>query len=329
MPRLLRFWLARLLLFAFVGTGLVLLLHVSGGYYAGPTQQMVIDGRTITGRRILWSTERYWNEVRDFGHQISHWTLPYHEPNAAPNAPAEDFVPRLSATWKNTLVLFGYATGGGSLLGVLLGALYALRSRIPRVLGFVAATVGLSLPDFMVVITGQALTIWTWQKFDYRLWQVIADPYTLKGMLLPLLALTVLPMGYMARITGVALDEIMWEDYIRTARSKGLPEWRVVFGHAFRNALPRVLAGLPGLISLTLSSLILVERLTVWPGMAKLIFGYPIRLSDGPRAGQWNDITPQIIATAGLLFLAFFILVEGLAQSVRLVYSNSGREVGQ
>lgn len=328
-PKLFRFWLARLLLFTLVGTGLVLLLHLTGGYYLGPLEPMVVNGQTVSGRSVKWSADLYWKEVRDFGRQVSHGTLPYHEQNSEPDAPAQDFIPRLNTTWKNTLLLFGSATIGGSVLGVLIGALYALRSRMPRVLGFVVATLGLSLPDFMVVMTGQALTIWTWQTYEFRLWQVIADPYTLKGMLLPLLALTILPMGYLARVTGAALDEIMWEDYIRTARSKGLPEWRVVMGHAFRNALPRVLAGLPGLISLTLSSMILVERLTVWPGIAKLIFGYPIRLPDGPREGQWTDITPQIIATAGLLFLAFFILVEGFAQSIRLIYTKSGGEVGE
>lgn len=318
--QLLRLWLGRIAGYVVVGAGLVLLLHLPGGVYYEVAGQVEVGGQTIDQLTIAFSSDLFWSEVREFGNQVRNGSLPYHGPNSELSAPPEDFVPRLKTSWRNTLLLLGYSAGTGTVLGVLLGALYAVRSRIPRVLGLIAATLGLSLPDFLVVMAGQALSVWHWRKFDINLWQVVADPYTLKGMILPVLALAAFPMGYMARITGAALDEIMLEDYIRTARAKGLPEARVILAHAFKNAVPKVLAGLPSLVSFTLSSLVIVERLTVWPGMAGLIFTVPTRLPFGPSAGTWGDITPQVVSAACLIFLAFFVLLEGLAQTVRLLF---------
>jgi ABC-type dipeptide/oligopeptide/nickel transport system permease component len=225
---------------------------------------------------------------------------------------------QLTASWKESFALFAASVTAGGLTGLLIGTLVALRRRLPDLISVAVAVAGLSLPDFFLVLVGQFISIWTWMHWNAKPWLVLAQPDSLKGWLLPLLVMSLMPMGYMARLTASAMDEVMQEEFIRTARGKGLPEVRVIFDHAFRNALPRILSGLPSLFNLSLSSLPVVERMTNWPGISQWLVINFTPLPAGDLGQVPIGVTPAIVATAGIIFIAWFMLFDGMAHTVRI-----------
>ena len=74
-----------------------------------------------------------------------------------------------------------------------------------------------------------------------------------------------------ARIMRSEMIEQLQSDYIRTARAKGLPEWRVVLGHAVRNALLPIVTMLGLTLSALVSGSIITEQIYAWPGMGRLV----------------------------------------------------------
>jgi ABC-type dipeptide/oligopeptide/nickel transport system permease component len=160
----------------------------------------------------------------------------------------------------------------------------------------------------------------------WRPWYVLADTFTPRAALLPMIALTLVPLGLLARLTAAVLDEVMASDYVRTARSKGVPEWRVILGHALKNAMPRILAGFPGALSLTVSSMLVVERLTNWPGIVKWVVPNFYREPDGIMKGLWSGPTPQVVAIVILLLVTCSIVLETGVQSLSIWVYRDHRE---
>lgn len=226
---------------------------------------------------------------------------------------------QLEKTWDSikpatvkTLQLFGLGIFSGTLLGVVAGMLtHAARPLRPPLLGF--AVGGLSVPDFLLVLSGQLLTVWTYKTYRVRLWSV-GVPDGERHWVLPALALSLPIIAYVLRLTMASLDDIMREDYIRTARAKGVSRWGILLGHALRNAVPRILNGLPALVNVTLSSLVVIEYLTSWQGL-------------GLMMAPWSGFGIGVRLTAALVYAVWFAVVEGLAQTLRLVANPRLREV--
>ena len=94
----------------------------------------------------------------------------------------------------------------------------------------------------------------------------------LKALLLPAIALALPQAAILSRVTRSAMIEVLDEDYIRTARAKGLPKRRVLWGHALRNALIPVLT-ITGLqFSFLLAGTIIIENVFFLPGLGRLVF---------------------------------------------------------
>lgn len=189
----------------------------------------------------------------------------------------------------------------GLLLGTIFGAL-SLISRVWRSISFLFALFGLALPDFLLILFGHIITIWTYTYFNWKPWSIFGDGE--RGWLLPFLVLMIGTAAYTARLTVAAMDEVLREDYIRTARAKGVPEYRVLLGHALRNAMPRVLNGVPAMFNASLSSLIVVELMSLTPGLGSIFARY---------TGTYTT------ATIVLIFCAWFLLMDSLANSLRLL----------
>ncbi len=94
----------------------------------------------------------------------------------------------------------------------------------------------------------------------------------LQHLALPALTLGTIPMANIARITRASVIEAMREDYIRTARAKGLPERRVLVGHALRNAWIPVLTVLGLQFGSLLAGAVLTESVFAWPGIGRLVY---------------------------------------------------------
>lgn len=153
---------------------------------------------------------------------------------------------------------FLIAVAGGSILGICAAAAH----NRPLDYGLMMlALVGVSLPSF---ILGPLLIL----VFSFWLgWFPVGGWGEARQLWLPALALSLPYMAYITRLVRVSMLEVLGEDYVRTARAKGVPESRVLFIHAFRNAaLPLVSYSGPLAANILTGSLV-VETIFSVPGM--------------------------------------------------------------
>lgn len=104
-----------------------------------------------------------------------------------------------------------------------------------------------------------------------RLGRTELIPVFLRHLLLPAIALSTVPMAVIARITRTSMIEVLSSDFVRTARAKGLPERRVVLGHAFRNALIPIMTTVGLQFGTLLAGAVLTETVFSWPGVGRFV----------------------------------------------------------
>jgi peptide/nickel transport system permease protein len=132
---------------------------------------------------------------------------------------------------------------------------------------------GISIPIF---VTGLVVIYLLVRIFNYlpplghtTLWE---DPLkNLQQLVFPALTLAFFQMNFIARVTRSAMLEVLREDYVRTARSKGLKEWRVIYVHAFKNASLPIITVSGWSLGILLGGTIIIERIFVVPGMGTLL----------------------------------------------------------
>jgi peptide/nickel transport system permease protein len=132
---------------------------------------------------------------------------------------------------------------------------------------------GISIPIF---VTGLLLIYFLVRLFNWfpplgyaMLWE---DPWVnLQQMLFPALALAFFELNFAARVTRSAMLEVLREDYVRTARAKGLQEHRVVLLHALRNASLPIVTVAAWSFARLLGGTIIIERIFLVPGMGTLL----------------------------------------------------------
>lgn len=171
---------------------------------------------------------------------------------------------RLGPSLKLTFAAMAFAVA----LGLPLGFVAALKPGSMADLGLmVIAVSGLSLPKFWLGILLMylfALTLGWFPSFGY-------GDGGLMHLTLPAIALGVSPMALLARTTRAAVLDIMNADFVRTARSKGMSEYRVVVWHVLRNALVLVLTTIGLQFGSLLGQAVVVEKLFAWPGIGSLL----------------------------------------------------------
>ncbi|HEY6103938.1 MAG TPA: ABC transporter permease [bacterium] len=102
-----------------------------------------------------------------------------------------------------------------------------------------------------------------------RNWTALGN--ALRHLVLPAVTLSTVPLAIIARMTRSSLLEVLRQDYVRTARAKGLTERRVVFGHALRNAAIPVITVIGLNVGSLLGGAILTETIFAWPGIGRLV----------------------------------------------------------
>ncbi len=171
---------------------------------------------------------------------------------------------RFPATLQLTLAAMAVAI----VLGVGLGTLAAAaRARWLSGLLLLLSTLGLSLPTFWL-----GLLLIDLFALNLRWFPVLGNT-TLRGTVLPTITLALPAAAVLARVTYAGLIEVLQQDYIRTARAKGAPRWRVVLVHALRNAIIVVLtiAGLQ--FGALLAGAVIVENVFSRPGLGTFVVG--------------------------------------------------------
>ena len=183
------------------------------------------------------------------------------------------------------------------LVGVPLGCLAAYKrgTWIDSLLR-VICTLGISMPGF--VIATMLLHILTGGIEGLKLFPTMFDG-TAKSYVLPCLALGFYPMCYLSRQTRTAMLDAINQEYIKTARAKGLKNKKIIFKHALRNALIPVITYLGPQIAFTLCGGFVVEKVFSIPGLGRYFI-----------SSIQNRDYPLIMGTT--IFLAAFIIIMNL-----------------
>ena len=218
----------------------------------------------------------------------------------------------------NTMVLAFSAMALAIAAGLALGLASALLrdSWFDRTVNLVS-TAGMALPSFFSAlligwIFGFVLAEYTGLGLTGNLfeWDDLGEERVLKlsNLILPAFTLGIRPLSVIAQITRGSLIDVMGQDYIRTARAKGLPESRVIFRHAFKNALNPVVTAISGWMASLLAGAVFVEYIFGWNGLGKLIVD----------ALNTLDL-PVIMGGVLTIALTFVVINQGVEWAYRLL----------
>lgn len=179
-----------------------------------------------------------------------------------------------------TLLLMLSAISLSSFAGVILGVEAARRenSFSDRAIN-ACALLGHSMPSFCVgylllMIFALRLGIFPVQNMSSSSEKMAGLDYmldVLSHLVLPALTLTIVYLAQVMRLTRTAMLNVLGENFITTARAKGLEENRVIYGHALRNALLPVVTIIGSDFGMLLSGAVLVETVFAWPGLGRLM----------------------------------------------------------
>lgn len=136
-----------------------------------------------------------------------------------------------------------------------------------------AALLGVSLPSFWVGILSALLFSVTLGWFPPSGYVPMAEGIGLwfGALIQPAVVLALFQIGFLARITRSAMLDVMDQDFIRTARAKGMDEWHTVARHAFRNTLVPIVTVLGITLSLLIGGAVVIEQVFALPGIGRLI----------------------------------------------------------
>jgi ABC-type dipeptide/oligopeptide/nickel transport system permease component len=141
-----------------------------------------------------------------------------------------------------------------------------------------------------------------WDSIIQKNWPAVGDALT--HIFMPALALGVNMLGILMRVTRSSIIEVMNEDYVQTARAKGLRENRVVWRHVSRNALIPVITVVGLELGTLLSGSIIVETVFAWPGSGSLLI-------TGLNARDYPLVT-GLVMTYTTAFVAINLIIDGL-----------------
>jgi len=187
--------------------------------------------------------------------------------------------PVLDEVWERfsaTLILAGAALVLCTLWGLLIGIWTAARQYgwTDRLLTFVVL-IGISVPSFwlgLLLILLFAVDLrWLPASGMYAVYGGGDLPDLLRHLILPALTLSVVAAGVIARLTRSAMLEVLRQDFIRTARAKGVSERRVLYVHAFKAALVSVVPVIGVQAGFVLGGAVYIETVFQWPGVGRML----------------------------------------------------------
>ena len=175
-----------------------------------------------------------------------------------------------------TLVLAGVSLVLCAVIGLLAGVVSAVRQFgwADRVITFLVLA-GISMPSFWLGLLLIYLFAVHWRVLPasgmYAVYGGGDLPDLLLHLILPAVTLAVVAAGVIARLTRGAMLEVLRQDYVRTARAKGLPERRVIYAHAFRAALVSIIPVIGIQSGFVLGGAVYIETVFQWPGIGAML----------------------------------------------------------
>ena len=217
---------------------------------------------------------------------------------------AEEIGERFMPTFWLTVIALFWATAAGVLIGVLSGV--KRNTWVDRA-GMVLAVSGISFPSFwlgLLLINVFSVRLGWLPTGGYEGWRSFVMPsFTLGGTVAAILA----------RFARSSFVEVASEDYVCTARMKGVPERRVIWRHALRNVLIPIITMVGLEFGTLLGGAILIETVFAWPGLGRLLVD-SISYRDYP-----------VIQAEILLFSAEFVLINLVVDLLYAVGSRASR----
>lgn len=220
----------------------------------------------------------------------------------------------INETLPNTAFLAIFAILIALLLGVFLGIIAALNLHtwIDKTIT-VVSTFGMSLPSFFSAILfawvfGFLLHDWTQLPMSGSLFEV--DDYgngnylALKNSILPAIVLGIRPLGVVIQLMRNSLLETLNQDYIRTAKAKGISTVQVLYKHAIKNSLNPVVTALSGWFASMLAGAVFVEYIFGWNGLGKEI------------VDALNTLDLPVIMGAVLVISTIFVIITVLVDFI-------------
>ena len=225
-----------------------------------------------------------------------------------------DFGPSLTQTGRNVIdmIVDGMkvsaklglmAAGIALVLGVVLGAVAALRRNkfVDKVI-MVLTTAFISMPSF---IMGTFLLL-----LFALYWQILPGSGDMKGgMILPVITLSLSPMANITRLTRSSMLDVLGQDYIRTARAKGVSQGKIIFGHALKNSLIPVITYFGPMLAYIVTGSLVVEQIFAVPGIGRY-FVSSITGRDYPLIMGTTIVLASLIVIMNLLSDIMYKIVD-------------------
>lgn len=214
----------------------------------------------------------------------------------------------ISETLPNTAILALFAISIAIGIGILFGILSAIHKDtwLDRVIA-VISTFGMSVPSFFSAILfawifGFLLHNFTGLEMTGSLYVVddFGEKMTIqwKNLILPALVLGIRPLAVIIQLMRNSLLEVLSQDYIRTAKAKGLTKYQVIKKHALKNALNPVITAVSGWFASMLAGAVFVEYIFNWNGLGKEI------------VNALNTLDLPIIMGSVLVIATLFIIIN-------------------
>ena len=190
-----------------------------------------------------------------------------------------------------------------AVVGIVFGAVAALRRNKPsdRII-MVITTAFVSMPSF---IMGSLLLA----IFAIKLKLLPANGSTPAGLVLPIVTLALYPMAYITRLTRSSMLDVLGQDYIRTAKAKGVSGAKIIFGHALKNSLIPVLTYLGPMLAYIVTGSLVVEQIFAVPGIGRA-FVSSITNRDYPMIMGTTIILAALIVIMNLITDILYKVVD-------------------
>ncbi len=189
------------------------------------------------------------------------------------------------------------AAGVAIILGLVLGSIAAVfhDKWIDKVI-MVGSTACIAMPSFVIATILLLLLCVLLPIFP-------ANGNTAAGLVLPVLSLSFYPMSYITRLTRSSMLDVLGQDYIRTARAKGVSPAKVIFKHSLKNAVTPVITYVGPMIAGILTGSLVVEKIFAVPGLGKYFF-----------SSITNRDYPMVMGTT--IFLAIIMVIMTLISDI-------------